>query len=905
MSEAAVVVINPETEVVEVSMSAGSTYTHIAEDAAASAAASAASAAASAAAADASADAAAVSAAEAAASAVDAEASKDFIVGVADGIPLSVEYLGAVGDGVADDSAAFLLACASGKHVVANSTAYKLVGEFPMASGTHLEFTANPTISMNLSGENGRGFYFGPGVTNAGVFGSANINASATSLSAVDGARNGVFTFGSDYYVTSDPAAVRRCSVVGSFKVTCMGALNTKPVQMFGYVEDVLIQGVYATGQTNYAFVCHWIGNGSSGVLPTKTWHPHRIRFENCVAEDNATSNLVNGFVVSACGHVVFDNCHVINPSKTGFNPFVGDYGYTYAQNLNNSNAFNITLDNCSFEGSVCGLSVDAISSRVNSSPQWAGCDHNASVVANNFLAKIKSDATYLLDVAIAGLSTFTASNFRIIEEGSLNERNCLYLTSIGKVIVDGSLIAQSGPLIRDCGFVKYDLDFKQQTLDYTNNSAVVSASATSETTVITGAVSIGGTSIGLRASSIITGPGGIIKYNDGSNDHELQLEESTHTHNSVASLTFSNLGTGYADGTYALAFVGGTGDIVATGTYTIVGGSISISESSNGYALAHSGCYTVAPTVTFPSGGGTGIAATVNMNPMSGVQAVQISPSPVAIPDGATVTLIQTVKSLTIGPVNVYGTQYGVRLMGDATAKIRGARLLGTTFSGSGYCDIDADSVNGLVIDGTEHNDGCVGSVTPTDLSQVRIGVDTENFIVTNTHFGKRCTTGRYLIRCATGAKNGVISNNIFESYNASASNPAAISKASSVNVVIENNLYAATMPPVYPVNAPTIYTLDTSGVISIDSTPYYQTILLDTFASAATDDLVTINGGTEGQVIILATASSSRDVVVKDATGNLQLNIDCTLSNQQDTLTLIKRSTSWFEMARSDNAA
>lgn len=104
-------------------------------------------------------------------------------------------------------------------------------------------------------------------------------------------------------------------------------------------------------------------------------------------------------------------------------------------------------------------------------------------------------------------------------------------------------------------------------------------------------------------------------------------------------------------------------------------------------------------------------------------------------------------------------------------------------------------------------------------------------------------------------------------------------------------------------------------AGVISLDWSSYWLNaaiehpsfITVDTEAAAATDDLDTINGTgvRNGQVIVLQAANSARTVVAKDGTGNLRLAGDMTLDNAEDTLTLIRRSTTWCEMARSNNGA
>jgi hypothetical protein len=92
-------------------------------------------------------------------------------------------------------------------------------------------------------------------------------------------------------------------------------------------------------------------------------------------------------------------------------------------------------------------------------------------------------------------------------------------------------------------------------------------------------------------------------------------------------------------------------------------------------------------------------------------------------------------------------------------------------------------------------------------------------------------------------------------------------------------------------------------SGVITITSS-YHR---IDTEGAAATDDLVTINGGATGQYLTLRALWDTRDVVVKDGTGNLQLEGDMTLNNAYDTITLIydEHHAAWLEVARSNNGA
>lgn len=90
-------------------------------------------------------------------------------------------------------------------------------------------------------------------------------------------------------------------------------------------------------------------------------------------------------------------------------------------------------------------------------------------------------------------------------------------------------------------------------------------------------------------------------------------------------------------------------------------------------------------------------------------------------------------------------------------------------------------------------------------------------------------------------------------------------------------------------------------SGVIEAFAEGHF----IDTEGAAASDDLDTINGGRDGDRIIIRAADSARTVVVKDATGNLQLNSDFSMDNAQDSILLEKSGSTWFEISRINLAA
>lgn len=84
-------------------------------------------------------------------------------------------------------------------------------------------------------------------------------------------------------------------------------------------------------------------------------------------------------------------------------------------------------------------------------------------------------------------------------------------------------------------------------------------------------------------------------------------------------------------------------------------------------------------------------------------------------------------------------------------------------------------------------------------------------------------------------------------------------------------------------------------SATISGGAITFTSTVMtLDTEASAASDNLDTINGGINGAFLIIKTANSSRDIVVRHNVGNIYLSsgVNITLSNTDEYLFLVYNS-------------
>jgi hypothetical protein len=99
----------------------------------------------------------------------------------------------------------------------------------------------------------------------------------------------------------------------------------------------------------------------------------------------------------------------------------------------------------------------------------------------------------------------------------------------------------------------------------------------------------------------------------------------------------------------------------------------------------------------------------------------------------------------------------------------------------------------------------------------------------------------------------------------------------------------------------------LSTAGALTVASGAVTSTKSYHTIAGegAANDDLVTINGSTTGDILVIRAVDSAVTITVKDGTGNIQCAGDRALDNAQDTMTLIYDGTNWLELDFADNGA
>lgn len=127
-------------------------------------------------------------------------------------------------------------------------------------------------------------------------------------------------------------------------------------------------------------------------------------------------------------------------------------------------------------------------------------------------------------------------------------------------------------------------------------------------------------------------------------------------------------------------------------------------------------------------------------------------------------------------------------------------------------------------------------------------------------------------------------------------------------LNIIPGGANYTVEVGAAHKLKASGKFSLGTAGALTIATDAITVTKAfhkVDTEAAAATDNLATINGGAEGDRLVLRAADTTHTVVVKDGTGNLKLAGDMSLDNSEDTIELIYDGSNWLELGRSDNGA
>jgi hypothetical protein len=244
----------------------------------------------------------------------------------------------------------------------------------------------------------------------------------------------------------------------------------------------------------------------------------------------------------------------------------------------------------------------------------------------------------------------------------------------------------------------------------------------------------------------------------------------------------------------------------------------------------------------------------------------------------------------LNIANNNIQGGEYGVFIVTSTTP-----------------LTVDAINVNGNVISSTKF-EGVRVAIGDTSAS----GDGWRGIVSNNTIHDCGKLSGRYGL-WLQNFKSGAANNNIFTGsttlaaairIDGSGTGDGLWLMDNAVNSGLATNALSITNGAWHRTNATSVQSVTISSD-SISPSIHTPLIRVDTEGAAATDDLATINAGFAGQFITIRPAVNTRNVVVKDGTGNIQTqgNADRTLDNARDTLTLVYDGTTWNEVAFSDN--
>lgn len=84
----------------------------------------------------------------------------------------------------------------------------------------------------------------------------------------------------------------------------------------------------------------------------------------------------------------------------------------------------------------------------------------------------------------------------------------------------------------------------------------------------------------------------------------------------------------------------------------------------------------------------------------------------------------------------------------------------------------------------------------------------------------------------------------------------------------------------------------------------PSYKNLLIDTEAGAASDDLDSIGGYNDGNMVMIRPANDTRTVVVKNGANLILQGVDFTMDADDDAMLLLNiGSNKWIELSRADN--
>lgn len=305
----------------------------------------------------------------------------------------------------------------------------------------------------------------------------------------------------------------------------------------------------------------------------------------------------------------------------------------------------------------------------------------------------------------------------------------------------------------------------------------------------------------------------------------------------------------------------------------------------------------------------------------------IQIAPTALGSWNG-----VGVVGASTNGIINVTGNIIQVT---DSLGSAAGA---GINISTGGKIDVNGNSIQG---NGALYGVSCAASIDTTISIRNNTAILTSESVTPNSSRGfiVVATAGTTLLQSANNRVAGMTRANGNYPFDYRSSGGGAIVVAMEGDIKTEGNMRigAATYSTSETDNVPLFLSADftssdaytgrallgmlrfrpaqsitiASGIITIaglngsNGLPFRQTRIAVDTETGTTDELDTINGGQDGDLLIVRSVNSGRDVTLKDGTGNLEIGSDFTLATTADRIMLTYDGTlvKWVQISRSTN--
>ncbi|WP_210202653.1 right-handed parallel beta-helix repeat-containing protein [Sinorhizobium sp. BJ1] len=296
---------------------------------------------------------------------------------------VNVKWYGAVGDGVTNDTAAFIAAgLLTGQEVIVPyaSAGYFVQGTIPI--NCRLAGEGKPTIKLTTAGGVDANGDKGLWLKSGSSIKNFRIERTPTA-SAISGEFNNAIVVGE--YATSG-TSYANIEIDNVDLVGIEGGVGRRSIMgIYGNVRDSKFSNMRIVGLVSYGMMIHWGGNFDPALPDTGTvtqsWHPRRITIENVFMDSFDPDNGLGGLYLSGAHDITVSRV-AVHDCRSPFTVAAGDVGGLVAQGESaNSVCKNIRFENCAIKNyETVGLIIGGVSG-TRAGSIWNAANEDVSVV--------------------------------------------------------------------------------------------------------------------------------------------------------------------------------------------------------------------------------------------------------------------------------------------------------------------------------------------------------------------------------------------------------------------------------------------------------------------------------------------------------------------------------------------